>query len=569
MNITSKYTLIIFCVVLFVPIRIEAQTKESATIENQIDAIFSTYENKPGCALAVIKNGETLFQKGYGLANLEYENPVTAQTVFDANAVAKQITAACVFLLEEEGKLSLDDPIQKFFPEFPEYDEGSITVKNLIYQSSGLRSYLAILYAQHRYFGDKINNGKVLKLVGNQLNLNFQPGSKSEYSHTNYALLSSIIEKVSGKKMAAYAKEKLFDPLHMTSTFFIDNPNRVIKKRALAYEQEGDDFVRNHFFNSSVIGDGGLETNLEDLVRWNNNLNSAGIGENNLMTKMVTSGTLNSGAATNYAGGVFLQNHYDIEGLPTVRHSGEWAGFRSLYYKFLEQDISFIILSNNANTNVWALLDRLTPLFLEDEIATAQAAAPMNKASKLKAVRLSTNEKRKFDGSYYNMVNGNVRSIALRNDTLFYKRSPNAPGTHLFAVSRSALVFKIAPELKLSFNPQNFKTITLTFNEQNPETFQKYEKYDHSKEELKEYEKEYYNKDCEVVYQIAATDTGLSIFVADEELVSLTSMGRDMFREEHFGYIKFNRDDSGNIDGFSRQDNTFTNLKFHRIKTSS
>lgn len=543
-----------------------SQEKLSIGFEKKIDSIFNDYSGNPGCAIAVVKNGETLYQKGYGLANLEYGIPVTTETVFDANAMAKQITAVCIFMLEEEGKLNINDPLQKFFPEFPEYTEGAITVKNLLYQTSGIRDYLAILYSQNKYYGDKVDNHDVLKLLMNQQNPNYKPGTEYADSNSNYALLANIIEKVSGQKLPDYAIEKLFNPLNMTNTFFVDSPNKIIKNRAIGYQQDGDNFVINHFFNSSVVGSGGLQSNLEDIVKWNNNLSIGIEGGKDLVTKMITPETLNSGAQSTYAGGLYNQNHYDIAGLPTVRQSGQWAGFRSLYYKFLKQDVTFIILSNNANTNVWGLLDELIPLFLEEEITEAQETASQNNSESLKEVTLRTNQMQKFVGSYYNIFNGNVRHIELRNDSLLYKRSPNASGTELVPVSKTEVIFKVAPQLKFAFDAQDYKTMTLTFNERDPEGFKKYENYAHSKEELKEYELNYYNEDCDVVYQISTYENGLRIVIDNEELVLLTSMARDMFREEHFGYIKFSRDRAGSVNGFMRQDNTFTNLKFHKIE---
>lgn len=569
MKKVSNKHLNILGIMMFLSIMVQGQIKVSQEVEQQIDSIFSSYKEQPGCAIAIVKNGETLFQKGYGLANLSDEIPVTDQTVFDANAFAKQVTAACIFLLEQEGKLSLTDPIQKFFPDFPSYEKGTITVQNLLYQTSGLRSYLAILYSKNQYFGDSVDNEDVINLVSKQKNLNLIPGGRNDLSNSNYVLLSNIIEKVSEKPMALYAKQKLFDPLNMKHTFFLDNPNKVIKNRALAYQQEGDDFVLSHFFNPSVIGDGGLQSSLEDLVKWTNNLSSGVVGGKELVNKMVTPGTLNSGEETNYAGGLFLQNHYDIEELPSARHSGEWAGFRSLYYKFLNLDTAFIILSNNANTNVWGLLDQLTPFFLADEIAEAQEKTSGNTRTELNEVTLKIKEKQKFDGSYYDTLNGIVRSIELKNDTLLYKRSSNVPGTPLIPISKTELVFQVAPQLKLSFDALDYSTMTLTVNNQASQTFQQYERYTHSKEELKEYEQTYYNEDCDVIYQIIAHENGLKIMIENEELVSLTSMARDMFREEHFGYIKFFRDNNENLKGFIRQDNTFTNLKFNKVETPS
>lgn len=559
----SKSLLIAFLVISNVMANAQVTQSISEIDINKIDSIFEVYKNRPGCAIAVVKNGETLFQKGYGISNLDYNVPITTQTIFDVTAVAKQLTAACVFLLEKEGKLSLNDPIQKFFPEFPEYEEGKLMVKNLVYQTSGIRSYLAILFSQNRYFGDRFNNSDALKLIMNQRNLNFQPGSRQDLSNSNYVLLAEIVQKVSGKSLADYAQENLFGPLAMTNTFFLEDPNTLIKDRAIAYQQSGEGFSIDHFFNHSAVGDGGLHSTLEDLIKWTQNFSSGAIGEKDLIEKLITSGVLNSGAQTLYGGGLFVQNHYDIEGLPTVRHSGEWAGFRSLYYKFLNQDLAFIILSNNANTNVWALLDQLTPLFLEKEIAEAQQLAASNTAPlAVKNVDVSKNKKQQFSGSFYNTINGNLRTIELVDGKLFYKRSPESPGSPLTIASSDELVFEAAPFVKLSFG-QAHKTLVFTVNDQDPISFERYQSFAYDQKDLEDFENSYYNEDLDVTYQIKSKEGQLQLLVEGEELVVLTPFSQDMFREEHFGYIKFNRDDSGKILSFSRTDNTFTNLVFH------
>lgn len=565
------YSKSLFIVFLFVSnVLLNAQTiKSISDVEiKKIDSIFNSYENIPGCAIAVVKKGETLFQKGYGMANLEYDIPVTTKTVFDANAIAKQVTAACVFKLVEDGMLKLDDPMEKFFPEFPEYKEGQITVKNLVYQTSGLRSYLAILFSQNQYFGDRVDNEDVLQMVMKQRNLNFQPGSRQDLSNSNYVLLANIVKEISNKNLADYAKEKIFDPLNMTNTFFADSQNKVIRNRAMAYQEEAGQVVLDHFFNPTAVGDGGLQTTIEDMVKWTNSLSSGDVLGKDLVTKIITSGTLNSGAETNYAGGLFVQNHYDISGLPTVRHSGMWAGFRSLFYKFLNQDTAFIIMSNNANTNVWELLDQLTPLFLADEIANAQnlvrssATAP----EAVNNIIISSEEKRRFVGSFYNRINGNLRSIALVDDKLFYKRQPNDPGSALLVISPNELAFEAAPFIRLSFGV-SYEGMSLIINDEEPTFFDRYQSFVYDKNGLKEFENYFYNEDLDVVYQVKSIENQLQILIEGKELVVLAAFSKDMFRDEHFGYITFQRDSKGKIKGFSRTDNTFTNLVFDVLKS--
>lgn len=535
----------------------------------KIDSIFSGYVNKPGCAVAVVKNGEILFQKGYGLANLEYGIPVTSQTVFEAPAVAKQCTAACIFLLMNEGKLHLDDPLQKFFPDFPAYPEGPLSVKNLLYQTSGLRSYLAILYGQNRFFGDQLDNEEVLRMVMNQRNLNFEPGTRNDYSNTNYALLASIVEQVSGQKFASYAKQNLFDPLQMTHTFFKDNPNMVIANRAFAYQAQGDHFELDHFFNPAVVGDGGLHTSLEDMIKWSDHLSTGTIGGKELLAQLITPSTLNSGRATTYAGGVYLRDHYDIEGLPTIRHSGIWAGFRSLYYQFLNQEVSFIILSNNGTTNVWELLDQLTPFFVADDIAQAQELATSDTQARAatKKLRLTRKEKERFIGNFYNTIDGSLRRIELNDKQLFYKRLPDGPSSPLTIWSSTELRFEAAPFIGISYDTSH-KTMTFAIEGQDPIPFERYQEASYDQAGLGEYEHQYFNEDLEVTYEIRTKGNQLQVLIEGKELVLLTPFAEDMFREEHFGYLTFQRDVSGTIKSFSRTDNTFANLFFHRIKKS-
>jgi hypothetical protein len=252
-----------------------------------------------------------------------------------------------------------------------------------------------------------------------------------------------------------------------------------------------------------------------------------------------------------------------------VRHSGEWAGFRSLFYKFLNQDTSFIILSNNATTNVWGVLDQLTPLFLADEIAEAELLAASNRVSyEVKKIKLKNKEKQRFSGNFYNKINGNLRAIELTDGNLFYKRDPNAPGSPLSAISANELIFEALPFIKLSFG-ETPKTMIFTINDQDPIPFERYQNFVYEQRDLKEFDNKYYNKDLDVTYQIKSNEDQLQILIKGKELVVLTPFAKDMFRDEHFGYIRFHRDENGKIKSFARTDNTFSHLVFHLGKRAT
>ena len=538
-----------------------AYTQKKTYSQSTIDSIFQDFHETPGIAIAVVKNGEILYQKGYGLANLSYNIPVSSETIFDVASVSKQFTAACIFLLEEEGKLNLDDPIQKFLPELPVYDDNPITVQNLLYHTSGLRSYLATIYSKNEYWGDSFDNADVINILTRHKGLNFSPNTKHYYSNSNYVLLASIVEKITGKSLGSYAKEKIFEPLGMEHTFFKEERDTIVKNLAIGYAPKGGYFRQHHFHNNIVVGDGGLHTNIKDFVRWNNNLTTGLVGGQDFIEKMTTPGILSNGQKITYAGGLYVENYQYLKRLPTLAHSGNWAGFRSLYYKFLEQDLAFIILSNNANTQVWTLLDELVPLFLPDEMLRDQQGLNTHiQAPTIHGLSLSRSDKDRFCGKYYNTLNGYLRQIDLQGDQLVYIR-PGANPTPLIAINTRELVYESAPQVKFIFDENSYDSWIVTINDMDPMPYKRYRGHTYNSNELKQFENKYYSEDLDEISQIVALNNELQILVKGEELVRLTPIAKDLFTSAHWGYIIFDRNANNSITGFTRYDDHLYNLK--------
>lgn len=549
----SKY--IILLLVLFSPLIAKAQDVSLA-----IDPIFAAYQNSPGIAIAVVKDGETLFQKGYGLANLSYDVPVTTKTTFDVASNAQQFTAACIFLLEQEGKLDLDAPIQEYIPDFPVYEGDPITIRHLLYQTSGLRSHIATLYSKNQYWGDSFDNDDVINLLKQHTGLNFLPGTNHYYSEANYVLLASIIERVSGTSFTTYARENVFVPLGMKDTFFREDKDQIINNLAIGYEAEGDQFRQLHYHNNTIVGDKGLNTTIEDFVRWSNSLTTGSFWGEDFIEQMIHSGMLSSGDDIRYANGLYHGFHYDMEEMPRMYHSGYWAGFRSLYYNLPMQGLVIIILSNNANTNVWALLDQLTPLFLANEIEQAQQAMNTRAVEEIQPLSLSEAEKERFSGKFYSTLNGYLRQISLDGDQLVYIR-PGANPTPLVAISPNELVYEHAPQVKFTFDNTSFNSMVVTINDLDPTPYQKYDEITYGPSELMQFEKSYYSEDIDEILQIVALEKDLQILVKDEAIAQLTPIAEDLFTSEHWGYIVFERNADDTITGFTRYDDHLYNLK--------
>ena len=204
-----------------------AESDTHALLVRKVDALFAEWDKpgSPGAAVAIVKNGLVMYQKGYGSANLEYDIPITSSTIFHVGSVSKQFTAFAITVLAHEGKLSLDDDIRQYLPELPAFGV-PITIRHLMHHTSGLRDEVFLLAMAGWRLDDVITKAHILKLVRSQRELNFRPGEKYRYSNTGYTLLAEIVERVSGKSFREWTATNIFEPLGMTSTLFTTTTNR-------------------------------------------------------------------------------------------------------------------------------------------------------------------------------------------------------------------------------------------------------------------------------------------------------------------------------------------------------
>ena len=191
-------------------------------MEKDIPTLFQELENQPGGIIGVFKKGKIDFFKAYGLANLDYDIPITSKTVFDVGSVSKQFTAACVFLLEQQGKLSIDDPIQKYLPEMPIFRNETVTIRNLLNHTSGLRDYVEINAYAGVPFENIFTEEMGLDIMTRQQDRNFPPGQQFMYNNGGYLLLAIIIRRVTGESIGKFAQKHLFEPLDMKSSFILE-----------------------------------------------------------------------------------------------------------------------------------------------------------------------------------------------------------------------------------------------------------------------------------------------------------------------------------------------------------
>lgn len=381
----------------------QAYTRTALT--DSVDALFEQWdiEDSPGFALGIFKDGRIIYARGYGMANLEYNIPNTPQTVFRIGSLSKQFTAICVALLAEQGKLSLDDDIRRFFPEMPEY-EIPITVEHLVHHTSGIRDYFTLqgLLVRGEYF----NSEDALAMLLRQKGLNFTPGERFSYANSGYFLLAALIERASGIRASEYARKHIFEPLGMNDTHFHNDLNVVVRNRASGYRPTEQGGYSINMTQLDIIGDGSVYTTIEDFFKWDQNFyhNELGRGTQDLIDMVLTGGVLNNGEDITYAFGLDVGTN---RGLRRVSHTGSFAGFNTINIQYPDQRFSVVVFSNGS-MGPGRFARRIVDLYLADQFTEPappererQSRRQREAQDRPEPVTLSSLQLQEYAGFYY------------------------------------------------------------------------------------------------------------------------------------------------------------------------
>ena len=326
----------------------------------------------PGAALAVTRDGEIVYKRGYGMANLEYDIPITTTTIFDLASVSKQFAAFAITTLSHDGKLSLDDDIRTYLPDVPDFGD-TITIRHLLHHTSGLRDWVQSLVIAGVAMEDVISFKHILKMARHQKALNFEPGTAYSYSNTGYNLLAEIVERVTGNSFREWTDANIFKPLAMTDTHFHDDHQMILKNRAYSYQAVENGGFKHAVNNTTALGSSSLYSTVEDLAKWILNFDNTQIGEQTVIEQMHQRGVLNNGEQISYAFGL---NIGEYRGLKTVGHSGSWRGFRSHLMRFPDQKFGVVILCNLDTFNPLRLAEKVADLYLADALAPEETSEP-------------------------------------------------------------------------------------------------------------------------------------------------------------------------------------------------
>jgi CubicO group peptidase (beta-lactamase class C family) len=328
--------------------------------QTRIDALMQAYSDPhaPGTSVLVVKDGATVVRRSYGQADLEAGIAATPRTNYRLASVTKQFTALAILILFERGKLSLDDPISRFFPEFPPYGAG-VTVRQLLTHTSGLPDY-------EDYMPEgltvPLKDADVLRIVEQNPRPRFRPGAAYRYSNSGYSLLALVVQRASGKDFATFLHDEIFAPLGMTGSVAFENGTSAVSNRAYGYSRKATGWIRtDQSMTSSVLGDGGVYTSIDDLVRWEQELASPHIIRAETLQQAFT-----PAVRTDLPGSVdygFGWRISDYRGHHAVWHTGETIGFRNAILRFPEGRLTVVVLTNRNEGDPIDLAHRIADLY--------------------------------------------------------------------------------------------------------------------------------------------------------------------------------------------------------------
>ncbi|MBT8219005.1 MAG: beta-lactamase family protein [Bacteroidia bacterium] len=365
-------------------------------LEKKVDEITSHWKSDgPGGVVGIVDKGELIFSKAYGMASLEYEVPNTTETIFNIASVSKQFTAYAIVLLEQEGKLSIDDDIRKYLPEVPDFGN-TITIRHLLNHISGLRNFQNLLAMAGWRTGDSMTNDDLLRFISYQKELNFPVGSEYLYCNTGFVLATYIVERVTGQDFKDWTQENIFDPLGMNNTSYREDMTIVHQNTATSYNLQDD----GHFIQPKAfwtyMGNGNIYTTIGDLAKWSHNFNTGKLGGKQGIQRLTERGILTSGDTLNYALGIGVREY---RGQPIFAHGGSIGGYRAGLTYFPDQDVGFIVITNFSSANAGGVNRKVMDQYLEEHL---EPAAP-NPLSRIKHL----NEAASIDPSAFEAVVGN------------------------------------------------------------------------------------------------------------------------------------------------------------------
>ena len=538
-------------------------SSRTASTDARLDPLFETWNrpDSPGCGVGVSRNGEVIYERGYGMASLERDVPITSSTVFPLASITKAFTAMSVLLAAERGLLSLDDEVSKYIPEWSDR-EHHVTIRHLLTHTSGLRD----AYLLQGWAPNNGNSNEVfLKIMARQRGLNFEPGAEYQYNNGGYLLLGKILESASGQTLGAFADANIFKPLDMAGGYFNGDSVRTAPDHASGYSPQANGW-RLLPESSGYAGNAGMMSGVRDLLLWANNFADARVGTPALLTRMQTATALTGGQTTQSGMGFAIGNY---RGARTLRTSGGDFGVATELVLYPDQKLAIAVLCNMdsvvmgglATVNVTDLTNGVADIFFGDVLEPRPAAGVS--APPPPPVSLSAEELASKTGLYrIGSDENHIVSMSVRDGRLTawdfwgdnYSMLMTPISSNRFLIPGVTLEFSPAeagrPQAWHVIDGGGQRLLELQLV-----------KFEVSKVDLESFAGEYRSDELDVTYTVAVRDSSLVV-----QSSTLRPVFKDAFVGDYLGMVRFFRDSRGAVAGFTLNRNNARGVRFERIR---
>lgn len=533
----------ILCVLLFSFLFHIVNAQLADSLKKKVDSIFAEYDktNSPGCALAILKDGKIIYERGYGMSNLEYNIAINPTSIFHIASISKQFTAAAIVRLSLEGKLSLNDDIRKYIPEVPDFGH-TISFNNLIHHTSGIRDQWDLQGLSGWREDDLITEKDILDMLARQKSLNFLPGEEFLYCNTGFTLAGIAVKKIIGISLRDYADSVFLKPLGMTCTHFHSDHSEITPNRTSAYLKDDKGKWKISIPVFDTYGATSLFTTVEDLAKWDENFYSKKIGGDAFIKSMLFTGELNDKTPQNYASGLVISTY---KGYKTEGHDGADAGYRSNLIRFPDEHFSVILFANLANINTSSLCYKVADLFLKDK----SIQNPIFKAD--------SNIVKGWAGDYFEMNTQTFIKLDFKNEKLMVGSTELIPNNNSVFNNKSTT---------FSFNgdTSNIK-LQLKTTGSKSQIFNKLKRIKLSTFDMQEYQGDFYSPELDIKYNLSVKDSSLTIKMPKNDEIKISPFIKDIFADGLI--IRFSRNKKNIVDGFFLTTGRVRNLYFGKMTT--
>lgn len=531
-------------------------------LKARMDEVFAEWNktNAPGCGVAVSRNGALIYERGFGMANLELGVPIMPASIFPAASISKQFTAMSILLLAHRGQLSLDDPVWKFIPDWADR-EHRITIRHLLTHTSGLREAFTLIgVGSPREDGVNVNDA-IARVLARQRGLNFIPGTEFQYNNGGYNLLGTIVKRISGQSLPEFAQANIFKPLGMTYTHFHDDRAVLVPNRVSGYSR-GKDGFRLARPEGGVVGNAGLFTTASDLMKWEQNFAEARVGTPALLAEMQKPAVATEwGDGSFYGFGLLTGEH---RGLRTIGHGGGDPGIATYVVHYPDQEFAVAVLGNMDEIPSMTLTRSVADIFLADVFPKTSATNPPTAPA---SVPLTLGQLAELAGLYRDPATEALGRFFVREGKLMASPdSGDETGVELVSVATNRFVLP-GSQVTVEFIPASngrAQEARVTGVGSKPRISQKLTPITVSDRELRALAGEYVSSEIETTCVMAVHDSHLVAKISGRADSILSPVFKDGF--SGLGIVTFSRNARGAITGFTFNRPDVRGLRFDRVK---